>query len=123
MSFLDTLDRATDAMTVRRVYADPIERDGVTLIPVASVLGGGGGGSGEGPDGKGSGSGGGFGLRARPLGALVIRGDEVTWRPTVDVNRMILGGQIFAVIALLAVRSIVKARSSRSRLGSRTAPS
>jgi hypothetical protein len=44
---------------------------------------------------------------------LVIQGEEVTWRPTVDVNRMILGGQIFAAIALLVIRSILKARSAR----------
>lgn len=113
MSFLDTLDKATDAMSVRRVYGEPIERNGVTVVPVASVLGGGGGGSGEGPNATGSGSGGGFGLRARPLGALIIRGEEVIWRPTVDVNRMILGGQIFAVVTLLVVRSILKARSER----------
>jgi uncharacterized spore protein YtfJ len=113
VSFLDTLDKATDAMSVRRVYGEPIERNGVTVVPVASVLGGGGGGSGEGPNATGSGSGGGFGLRARPLGALIIRGEEVIWRPTVDVNRMILGGQIFAVVTLLVVRSILKARSER----------
>ncbi len=111
MSFLETLDKATDAMTVSRVFGAPIEKDGLTLVPVAAVLGGGGGGSGEGPQGQGAGSGGGFGLRARPLGALVIRGDEVTWRPTVDVNRMILGGQIFSLIALLVIRSILRSRS------------
>jgi uncharacterized spore protein YtfJ len=113
VSFLETLDKATEAMTVRQVYGEPIERNGIMLIPVASVLGGGGGGSGEGTDGTASGSGGGFGLRARPLGALIVRGQEVSWRPTVDVNRMILGGQVFAAIAMLVIRSIVKARSSR----------
>ncbi len=41
----------------------------------------------------------------------MIRGDEVVWRPTVDVNRMILGAQVVAAIALLAIRSIVRARS------------
>jgi len=111
VSFLETLDRATDAMTVRTVYGEPIERNGMMVVPVAAIVGGGGGGSGEAPDGKGSGSGGGFGLRARPLGALVIRGDEVVWRPTVDVNRMILGAQVVAAIALLTIRSVVRARS------------
>jgi uncharacterized spore protein YtfJ len=113
VSFLETLNKATDAMTVSRVFGEPFEKDGLTLVPVAAVLGGGGGGSGEGPQGQGAGSGGGFGLRARPLGVFVIGDGEVAWRPTVDVNRMILGGQIFAAIAVLAIRSIVKARSAR----------
>jgi uncharacterized spore protein YtfJ len=113
MSFLETLDKATDAMTVARVFGEPIEKEGLTLVPVAAVLGGGGGGTGEGPEGKGAGSGGGFGLRVRPLGVFVMRGEEIAWRPTVDINRMILGGQIFAAIAVLAIRSIVRARSAR----------
>ena len=35
-----------DALSVRRVVGDPIERDGVTVIPVAAVRGGWGGGGG-----------------------------------------------------------------------------
>jgi uncharacterized spore protein YtfJ len=111
VSFLETLNKATDAMTVSRVFGAPIEKDGLTLVPVAAVFGAGGGGGGQGPQGQGEGSGGGFGLRARPLGVYVVRGEEVTWRPAVDVNRMILGGQIFAIFAVLAIRSIVKACS------------
>ena len=37
------LDQANDAITVRRVFGEPIERDGVTVVPVAVVFGGGGG--------------------------------------------------------------------------------
>jgi hypothetical protein len=50
---------------------------------------------------------------ARPAGAFVIRGDDVVWRPAVDVNRVIVGGQIVAVVALLVVRSIARARAVR----------
>jgi hypothetical protein len=50
-------------------------------------------------------------MTARPVGAFVIRGDEMIWRPAVDVNRIILGGQIVAIAALLTIRSIVKARA------------
>jgi uncharacterized spore protein YtfJ len=90
-------------------YGDPVERDGVTLIPAAAVQGGGGGGSGDQPDG-GTGGGGGFGLRARPVGAFVIRGDQVSWEPAVDVSRKILIGQLIALVALLVVRSILRRR-------------
>jgi hypothetical protein len=44
----------------------------------------------------------------------MIRGQEVTFRPAVDVNRLILGGQIVVIVALLTVRAILKARSKRS---------
>ena len=42
-----TIEQATDALTVRRVFGDPIEKDGVTVIPAARVHGGAGGGTGE----------------------------------------------------------------------------
>jgi uncharacterized spore protein YtfJ len=111
MEVQDVIAQARDALTVKRVFGEPYEKDGVTVIPVASVQGGAGGGGGEGPDSQGKGSGSGFGLRARPVGAFVIRGDELTWRPAVDVNRIVLGGQVVAVVALLTVRAIVKARA------------
>lgn len=107
----ETIQQATEAMTARRVFGDPYERNGLTVIPAARVQGGGGGGGGEGPDGQGRGSGSGFGLNARPTGAFVIRGDEVVWRPAVDVNRVILGAQLVAIAALLLARTIVKART------------
>lgn len=108
-----TIEQAKDAVTVRRVYGDPLEKNGITIVPAARVQGGGGGGGGEGPEGQGQGSGAGFGVNARPVGAFVIRGDDVTWRPAVDVNRVILGAQVLALVGLLVVRSIVKARARR----------
>jgi uncharacterized spore protein YtfJ len=81
------------------------------VIPAARVQGGAGGGGGEGPDGQGRGNGVGFGVNARPAGAFVIRGDEVDWRPAIDVNRVILGGQLIAIAALLLARAVIKSRS------------
>jgi uncharacterized spore protein YtfJ len=111
MEVQEMVDGARDALTVKRVFGDPYEKNGVTVIPAASVRGGAGGGSGESADG--TGGGGGFGLTARPAGAYVIRGDQVTWQPAVDVNRIVLGAQILAVAALLTVRTIAKARAKR----------
>jgi uncharacterized spore protein YtfJ len=108
MDFNETISAARDSITARRVYGEPYERDGVVVIPAASVQGGGGGGSGE-EEGK-TGGGGGFGLRARPVGAYVIRGEEVSWQPAIDVNRVILGGQVLGLVALLVVRSIARTR-------------
>jgi hypothetical protein len=47
---------------------------------------------------------------AHPVGAFMIRDGELRWRPAVDVNRVILGGQAVAVVALLTLQTIVKAR-------------
>lgn len=82
------LERARDALSGQRVFGEPIERDGVTVIPAASVLGGGGGGVGDDGDGQ-QGMGGGFGLQARPTGAYVLEGGRVRWQPAVDVNRLL----------------------------------
>lgn len=112
MEVNDVITQAQDALTVKRVFGDPYERNGVTVIPVAKVQGGAGGGDGEGPEGQGRGSGSGFGVIARPVGAFLIRGDEMTWRPAIDLNRIVLGGQIVAIIALLTIRAIVKARAA-----------
>lgn len=113
MDAMQTIEKARDAMTVKRVYGDPYEKNGVTVIPAARVQGGAGGGSGEGPQGQGGGSGSGFSLNAKPVGAFVIKGDEVAWRPAIDVNRVILGAQLVVLVALLVARSIVKSRSHR----------
>jgi uncharacterized spore protein YtfJ len=86
-----------DAVTVKRVYGEPVERDGVTLIPAAAVRGGAGGGG----DSQGNG-GGGFGVVARPIGAYVMRDGQVSWRPAVDLNRVLL--LIAALLYLVARR-------------------
>jgi uncharacterized spore protein YtfJ len=99
MDYGQTIAKAQDAVTVRRVYGEPYERNGVTLIPAAKVAGAGGGGGGEGPNGDGTGSGGGFGIGARPVGAYVIRGDEVKWQPAVDLSR-VLAQLTLAVLGL-----------------------
>jgi len=111
MDVQEMLTGARDAISVGRVFGEPFEKNGVTILPAASVRGGGGGGSGESPQGEGKGTGGGFGVTARPVGAYVIRGDEVRWEPAVDVTRMALMGQAVALIALLVIRSIVKSRA------------
>jgi uncharacterized spore protein YtfJ len=104
--------QARDAMTVKRVYGDPIERDGTTVIPAASVAGGGGGGGGIDAEGQ-TGAGTGFGLRARPVGAFVIRDGEVRWEPVEDPvgKALIVAATITA--ALIIVRSMVRKRRRR----------
>jgi uncharacterized spore protein YtfJ len=47
MDVHEVLNHAREAMTVKRVFGDPYEKDGVTVIPVANVMGGAGGGGGS----------------------------------------------------------------------------
>ncbi|HEX4908459.1 MAG TPA: spore germination protein GerW family protein [Actinomycetes bacterium] len=103
--------QARDALTVKRVFGEPYEKDGLTIIPAARVQGAVGGGSGEDPQGQGKGSGGGFSVTARPVGAFIVRDGELTWQPAMDVTRIVLGGQLVAIVALLTLRSILKARA------------
>ena len=95
--------QARDALTVKRVFGDPYEKDGLTIIPAARVQGAVGGGSGEDPQGQGKGSGSGYGVTARPVGAFIVRDGELTWQPAMDVTRIVLGGQLVAIVALLTL--------------------
>ena len=47
MEVQDVIAQARDVLTVKRVFGEPYEKDGVTVIPVARVGGGAGGGGGE----------------------------------------------------------------------------
>lgn len=116
----DLVTRAQDVLTVRRVFGEPIERNGVMIVPVVRFAAGGGAGSGEGGPGRDGGlggergSGGGYGLKVIPAGVFVIRDGGVRWRPAVDVNRVVLGGQLVVVVALLTLRLYMKLRARRA---------
>lgn len=106
MPDIDELLRgAQDAIAAKRVYGEPVEREGVTVIPAASVGGGGGGGGDDTNNG-----GAGFGLKARPVGAYVISGESVSWKPAIDVQRLMLGWQLVAGLAVLAAWSLARSR-------------
>ena len=109
MDVQQLIAEARDAMTARRVYGDPYEREGVTIIPAAAVRGGSGGGGGTNAEGEGGG--GGFGLTARPVGAWVITDGAVTWKPAPDVNRIVLGGQVVGLAAVIFLGRVLLARA------------
>ena len=90
---------ARDAVSVKRVYGDPYEKNGLTVIPAATVRGGGGG----------------FGLIARPSGAWIVENGRATWKPAIDVNRIILGAQVIALTAILVRGRVLLAHSHRRR--------
>jgi len=100
MNVDEFLSGARDAMSVRRVYGDPIEQNGTIVVPAAAVSGGGGGGGDNEDNG-----GGGFGLHARPVGAYVVKNGEVTWKPALDPFRLAM-----VVLAAIVVRALVLRR-------------
>src|SRR5207247_8071425 len=105
MDVEELINRARNAISVSKVYGEPYEEDGVTVIPAAAVRGGGGGGG----DTEGNG-GTGFGLTASPVGAYVIKDGDVSWEPAVNPNRQILGWQLVSAFALFAWWRVARAR-------------
>jgi uncharacterized spore protein YtfJ len=121
-------ERVGGKASVRAVFGDPIERDGITVIPVAKVRWGFGGGAGRGPiavgpgiDGQapeislsedssqsGAGSGGGGGVTADPIGYLEIGPDGANFRPITPV--MPSPGFLLAsgVAAMLVLRGLAR---------------
>ncbi|SDQ07125.1 hypothetical protein [Quadrisphaera sp. DSM 44207] len=121
MSEQELLQQVAD-VGARTVFGEPVQVDGVTVIPVARVRGGTGGAAGggtsqepapEGPRQEGSGFGYGFG--ARQAGVYAVRDGQVTWHPALDVTRIVQGGQAVGALALLVVGLVVVARSRRPR--------
>ena len=110
MTVNEVITSAKDAITVKRVYGQAIEKDGVTVIPAAIVGGGAGGGRGRDEKGQ-EGEGTGFGLGGRPAGVFVVKAGEVSWRPAVDPNRMITTLGLVLIAYLLSRPRMVRARA------------
>jgi uncharacterized spore protein YtfJ len=111
MDVQQVLGGAQDVMAAKRVYGEPYEKNGVTVIPAAKVAGGGGGGG----DTEGNG-GGGFGLSARPAGAWIVKGDSVRWQPAVDATKIAIMGQLVALAAIVTLRSVLRRPKARFEL-------
>jgi hypothetical protein len=43
----------------------------------------------------------------RAAGVFVIRDGTASWRPAIDVNRIVLGGQLVAITALLVLGPVL----------------
>jgi uncharacterized spore protein YtfJ len=126
----ELLDRMAENLSVRRSFGAAYEREGLLIIPVAYVVGGGGGG--EGPikppaaghapaietakpangapaDGQPpTSTGGGFGGLVLPMGVYVVKGDQVRWVPAFDTTLIVLA-------SLSVVRALVNVWKSGRR--------
>jgi uncharacterized spore protein YtfJ len=105
-SVQDILDKARDSVSVRDVFGEPYERDGVTVIPVARVVGAGGGGSGTGDEGEGSGHG--YALKSEPVGVYVIKDGRVSFQPAINVDKILSGGVVVAIAGIIGVPRMIK---------------
>ena len=109
MNTQELLDRIAENLSVRRSFGTAYEREGVLIIPVALVAGGGGGGEGpirqpatghsraieaaepaNGASQLPTGTGGGFGGLVLPMGVYVVKGDQVRWAPAFDATLIVL---------------------------------
>ena len=95
----------------RNIYGEPVERDGVTVIPVAQAAYGFGGGSGSGKKENGEageGSGGGGGVMLMPVGYIEIKNGQTRFRPTRDPLALLPAILAAAPLSLLMVWRITK---------------
>jgi uncharacterized spore protein YtfJ len=123
------LGKASDNLWVRRAFGAPYEKNGVLIIPVATVFGGGGAGTtrirrddpsslpGNSTEGGAAtplsdsptvNAGGGFGGLVLPSGVYVVKNDQVRWVPAWDVT-------IVALASLSLVRVLARTWTRRRR--------
>lgn len=95
------------------VFGEPVERDGITVIPVAKARWGFGGGGGQRKDQSGGGTqedgaGGGGGVQVSPVGFIEIQNHGANFRPirTVSFGWIIAG----SILGLLMVSKTWKRR-------------
>jgi uncharacterized spore protein YtfJ len=89
------------------IYGEPVERDGVTVIPVAKAAYGFGGGEGNGTEGKGAGSGGGGGMVLTPVGYIEMKDGATLFRTIRDPQTVVKVVAIGSLALFLTTKSIV----------------
>ncbi len=109
MEALEVLKNSQENISPRRVFGEPFEVDGATILPVAVV--GGGGGAGNKADAQ---HGVGLGFAAKPAGVYVIKNGDAKWRPAVNVNLIVAGGQLVALTGLLVLGTWLRRRQRQS---------
>jgi uncharacterized spore protein YtfJ len=120
MKVADLFTTVWEALCVRRVFGEPIERNGVTVIPVASIRGAGGLGGGHDNrslpgqgEGELQGEGGGFAASARPVGVYAVKDGNVKWIPTIDLTRLVTTFAAITIVTHFAAARRAKARSKQ----------
>lgn len=108
-SFIGTMAEKLGAVArAATVFGEPVEREGITVIPVAKARWGFGGGAGQRKDEsaggkKEDGAGGGGGIQVTPVGFIEITNSQANFRPIRTVSpAWIIMGSIFSLLLLRA---------------------
>lgn len=107
--FIGTIaEKLGAAAKAATVFGEPVERDGVTVIPVAKARWGFGGGAGQRKDEDGAGGGG--GVQVTPVGFIEIKDHEANFRPirTLSLPWIIVG----SVVSLFLIGKTLKRRNN-----------
>ena len=92
------------------VFGEPVEREGITVIPVAKARWGFGGGAGQRKQesGQEDGAGGGGGVQVTPVGFIEIKNNQANFRPirTASPGWIVMG----SILSLFLLRGTVKRR-------------
>ena len=99
-------ERVGGSATVSAVFGEPVERDGITVIPVARAAFGFGGGSGTEAGEQGSGGGGGGAVS--PLGHIEIRQGQAQFKPLRDPLLSAGLAAVAGAVAGVALRSLMR---------------
>lgn len=108
------MERIGGVANAAAVFGDPVERNGVTVIPAARVAWGAGGGAGSGGEekgGSGEGSGGGGGMNAKPVGYIEIRDGQARWvqfRDPGSFAPLVLASALGAWIVFRGMRALFR---------------
>ena len=108
-------NRVGNSARASTIFAEPVERNGVTVIPVAKArwgVGGGadtGGGTGENP--AGGGTGGDAGVSVTPVGYIELKDGKARFRPIYDPGmllQLIIALGFVTMLVLRGVRKLVR---------------
>jgi uncharacterized spore protein YtfJ len=116
--------------SAKAVFGEPIERDGVTVVPVARVRYGVGGGGGRGPgrgkkheagEGEQVGYGHGGGVQAAPVGYIELSGGKASYRRIADPARPMAVALLFPLVGAAAFSAAALVLAALARSWSRSA--
>ncbi len=102
------------AASAKAVFGEPVEKDGVTVVPVARVRFGAGGGGGRGPgskkkkkadagDAEQVGYGHGGGVQAAPVGYIELSGGAATYKRIADPARPMAIALLFPLVGAISI--------------------
>jgi uncharacterized spore protein YtfJ len=119
--FMESLGGTASA---KAVFGEPVEKDGVTIVPVARVRYGGGGGGGRGPGRKKKGDdadadqvgyGHGGGVQAAPVGYIELSGGRATYRRIADPARPMAIALLFPLVGAISIGIVALSSRLKSR--------